>query len=105
MANSRRNCGREGSEGSRDERRLSRPDLEEMDSNLVSSSSLGTDTQSPPVEVFENVCWWSPETSAFSAARRVSRPATEEEVGASSCESSTIMIEGRSGSTVKSQRC
>lgn len=73
-----------------------------MDSNLVSSSSLGTDTQSPPVGVLENVFWWSPETSAFSAVRRVSRFATEEEVGASSCESSTIMIEGRVGSTGKS---
>lgn len=88
----------------RDERRSSRPDLEGMDSDLVSSSSLGTDTQSPPVEVLENIFWWSPETSAFSAARRASRFATEEEVGASSCERSVIVIEGRSRSTVGSRK-
>lgn len=105
MANSRRNWDWEASEGLRDERSWSRLDLGGVDSNLVSSSSLGTDTQSPPVEVLENVFWWSPETSAFSSARRASRFATDEEVGASSCESSAIMIEGRSWSTEKSLAC
>lgn len=83
-------------------RREGRPASSSGDSNLASCSSLGTETQIPPAEVLEKACWWSPESSAFSAARRARRFATEEDVGASSCsfvESSMITIAGRSGST------
>lgn len=59
------------------------------------------------MEIFEKVFLWSPESSAFSVARHESRFATDEAVGVSSFgfdESSIIMVEDSSGSTIR-QNC